>query len=488
MACLASWFCVVAAISSSAQTFTTLTSFDNTDGANPSGTLVQGFDGNFYGTTSDGASTAECAAVCGGTVFKVAAGGKLMTLHAFQGPDGGFPTAGLVQASNGNFYGTTLYGGNLTCYQPYGCGTIFEITPAGKLRTLHSFDGTDGEWPAGGLIQATDGNLYGTTEAGGASTKCAGGCGTVFRITVRGMLTTLHSFDGTDGWSPTARLLQGSNGDLYGTAQLGGDRTCNPGFGCGTIFEISPTDTLRKLYTFCSDTSVCTDGAFPSVGLLQASNGNFYGTTDGQAFSNYGFGTVYEITAESTLTTLHSFCDGPDCPDGFAPHGDLVQGTDGNFYGIAAGGGDPYGYGTVFEITPEGVLTTVHTFDGSDGASPSAGLVQGTDGNFYGTTFTSGASTKCGGGGCGTVFSVSVGLGPFVKTLPTSGNAGRCVSILGTDLTGTTSVTFNGAAAAFKVVSATEIMATVPAGATRGTVEVITPGGTLSSNVVFQVP
>jgi uncharacterized repeat protein (TIGR03803 family) len=486
MAYLVSLFCVVAAISLPAQTFTTLRSFNNTDGANPEGTLIQGFDGNFYGTTSGGGST-TCPGGCG-TVFKINARGKFITLHSFDSLDGGVPTAGLVQASNGNFYGTTLYGGDLTCSEPYGCGTIFEITPAAKLTTLHIFTGADGEWPMGGLIQATDGNFYGTTSAGGASTNCPGGCGTVFRITAGGMLTTLHNFDGADGWSPTAKLLQARSGSFYGTTIAGGNLMCDPDFGCGTIFEINSEGSLTEFYTFCPTNNCSNDGAFPSVGLLQASSGEVYGTTDGQAFSSYGFGTVYQISAEGTLHTLHSFCDGPDCPDGFAPHGDLVQATDGNFYGTAGGGGDPYGYGTVFEITPEGVLTTLHTFDGSDGANPSAGLVQATDGNFYGTTFTSGASTRCGGGGCGTVFSFSVGFGPFVKTLPSSGNVGRCVRIVGTDLTGTTSVTFNGTAAAFTVVSATEIRTAVPTGGTTGTVEVITPSATLSSNVVFRVP
>jgi uncharacterized repeat protein (TIGR03803 family) len=479
-------FCVAVAISSPAQTFTTLMTFNNTDGANPEGILVEGLDGNFYGTTSGGGSN-KCPDGCG-TVFKFNAEGKFITLHFFDGLDGGIPTAGLLQATNGNFYGITLYGGDLTCYLPYGCGTIFEITPAGKLKTLHIFTGADGEWPMGGLIQATDGNFYGTTSAGGNSTNCSPGCGTVFRITAGGALTTLHNFDGADGWSPTARLLQARNGNFYGTAIAGGNLACDPDFGCGTIFEINSEGTLTEFYTFCPTNNCMLDGAFPSAGLLQASDGKVYGTTDGQAFSGYGFGTVYQISANGTLDTLHSFCSapGPDCPDGFSPQGDLVQATDGNLYGIA-GGGTPYSDGAVFEITPEGVLTTLHSFEGSDGANPSAGLIQATSGIFYGTTYTSTpvTTTYC---GCGTVFSLSVGLGPFVKTLPSSGNPGLGVRVLGTDLTGATSVTFNGKAAAFRVVSPAEITTVVPVGATTGGVEVITPSGTLSSNVVFRVP
>jgi len=473
-----------AAISLPAQTFTTLFTFNNTDGANPT-TLVQGLDRTFYGTTSRGGSS-KCADNGCGTVFKVTSEGRFFTLHFFQGPDGAVPMAGLLLATNGNFYGTTYNGGDLKCEAPDGCGTIFEITPQGKLTTLHTFEGTDGESPVGGLIQATDGSFYGTTLAGGNS-ACIGGCGTVFRITPRGALTTLHYFDGSDGQGPSARLLQASNGNFYGTTLNGGDLTCDPHYGCGTIFEVSPRGSLRKLYSFCPHPNNCTDGAYPGGGLVQAANGNFYGTTIGQAFTQYGFGTVYEITTAGALTTLHSFCDGANCPDGFSPFAEVTQATDGNFYGTTAGGGDPYGYGVVFEISPEGALITLHTFDGADGANASGALIQSTDGNFYGTTFTSSPTTTtyC---GCGTVFRLSVGLGPFVETLPASGNVGRAVRILGTDLKGATSVTFHGVTAAFKIASPTEIVTTVPTGATTGTVEVVTVKGTLKSNIAFNVP
>ena len=163
------------------------------------------------------------------------------------------------------------------------------------------------------------------------------------------------------------------------------------------------------------------------------------------------------------------------------PYAGLVQGTDGDFYGTTLG---YHGDGTIFKITPSGKLTKHWSFDSTDGAHPYAGLVQGTDGNFYGTTKEGGAIK---GVSYGTVFSLSVGLGPFVETLPTSGKVGAAVKILGTDLTGAPGVTFNGTAATFKVVSSSEITTTVPAGATTGTVEVKTPDGTLKSNVVFRV-
>jgi len=161
----------------------------------------------------------------------------------------------------------------------------------------------------------------------------------------------------------------------------------------------------------------------------------------------------------------------------------LIQATNGIFYGVGDGGPD----GTVYSITSGGTLTTLHSFDGTDGENPSGGLVQATNGTFYGTTSQGGAGSQC-GYGCGTIFSLSLGLGPFVETLPTSGKVGAAVMILGTNLTGATGVTYNGTAAVFKVVSSSEITTTVPTGATTGEVKVVTPSGTLSSNVSFRVP
>jgi len=166
------------------------------------------------------------------------------------------------------------------------------------------------------------------------------------------------------------------------------------------------------------------------------------------------------------------------------PYAGLVQGTDGNLYGTTYRGGD-YGNGAIFNITLSGTLTRLYSFPGPDGANPYAGLVQGTDGNFYGTTYDGANGCTY---GCGTVFSLSVGLGPFVKTQPASGKVGAAVKILGTNLTGATSVSFNGTAAVFTVNSTgSAISTTVPVGATTGTVQVVTPNGTLSSNVPFRV-
>ena len=194
---------------------------------------------------------------------------------------------------------------------------------------------------------------------------------------------------------------------------------------------------------------------------------------------------MFEITPEGKLAILHSF----HRTDGAFPEAELVQASDGNFYGTTSKGGAKGG-GTVFEITPGGKLTTLYTFcsksNCTDGDFP-VGLVQATNSNFYGTTLEGGTSSACGSRGCGTVFVLSVGLGPFVETLPTSGKVGSPVFIFGNNLTGTTSVTFNGTPAKFKVVSSTEITTTMPSGATTGPVKVTTPKRTLTSNVNFRV-
>jgi uncharacterized repeat protein (TIGR03803 family) len=213
--------------------------------------------------------------------------------------------------------------------------------------------------------------------------------------------------------------------------------------------------------------------------MVQGTDGNFYGTTESGGGDTVG--TVFKITPGGTLTTLHSF----DSTDGSAPVAGLIQAADGNFYGTTDIGGTNGCYGTVFKITPGGTLTTLHSFDNSDGADPQAALFQGTNGKFYGTTEAR-VINVC-SGGCGTVFSLSVGLGQFVETLPTSGTVGAAVKILGTNLTGATRVTFNGTAATFTVISKSEITTTVPTGATTGKVHVVTPSGTLKSNVPFRV-
>jgi uncharacterized repeat protein (TIGR03803 family) len=317
-------------------------------------------------------------------------------------------------------------------------------------------------------------------------------------MTPAGTLTTLHSFDGTDGSEPYAGLVEGRDGNFYGTTYYGGANSCQRQ-GCGTVFTITPNGTLTTLYSFCSQ-SGCKDGQQPQGGLVEGSDGNFYGTTTwgGLAQRNYctdgyGCGTVFKITPHGILTTLHEFCSHGGCPDGYWPYSGLVRGTDGNFYGTTYLGGANQS-GTVFRITASGTFTTLYSFCLQyvndicmDGGTPIGALVQGTNGTFYGTAWSGGEQSYDCPQGCGTIFSLSVGLGPFVETNPAVGKVGASVGILGTDLTGATSVTLNGTQTAFRVISKTFIEAKVPSGATSGTVKVQLPGGKLSSNVPFIV-
>jgi uncharacterized repeat protein (TIGR03803 family) len=493
--------CATTAIALPAQTFTTLHSFNGTDGQNPYATPVQATNGDFYGTTQEGAANCDAYGFgngCG-TVFKMTPSGTL-TPYDFDGADGAIVYAGLVQATNGDLYGTVqLAGGG-------GGGTVFKITLGGTLTTLYRFPWScstspctapDGALPFTGLVQATNGDLYGTTEYGSSRNCSPYGCGTVFKITPGGTLTTLYSFctqsGCADGEYPQGVLVQATNGDFYGTTLSGGAN------GWGTVFKITPSGTLTTLYSFCSQ-SACTDGAFPQAGLVDATNGDFYGTTYYGGAN--GQGTVFKISPAGTLTTLYNFCSQSGCTDGQNPSAGLIQATDGDFYGTTCGGSgsqfpcgtNGLGYGTVFKITPSGTLTTLYRFCSqsgcTDGSYPFAGLLQATNGNFYGTTVYGGANDTCSALqplGCGTIFSLSVGLSPFVKTLPTSGKVGAAVKILGTDLTGAISVTFNGTPAAITFTSPTEIATTVPTGATTGKVEVTASGRTFSSNVPFRV-
>jgi uncharacterized repeat protein (TIGR03803 family) len=477
--------------------FTNLVNFDGTHGSNPGAALVQGTDGDLYGTANAGGANTNtaCFGSCG-TVFKVTPDGTLTTLYNFCSEtncaDGALPVDKLALGTDGNLYGITQFGG------ANGAGTFFKITPSGTLTTLYNWcsqkncaDGSYGFFPEPNtLVLATDGNFYGTNNFGGNST----GAGTVFKITPGGTLTTLYTFcsqpNCADGYTPSGGLIQATDGNFYGTTSNGGNSTF-----AGTVFKITPEGTLTTLYNFCSQPK-CADGGLPFAPLIQGANGNFYGSTGAFGAAGNG-GTVFKITASGTLTTLYSFCSQKNCPDGNSPNFALVQATDGNFYGTTIAGGNSTacngfhqtGCGVVFKITPEGKLTTLHSFDRSDGMMP-AGLVQATNGTIYGTNTGGGNRNPVGGPcfrDCGTVFSLSVGLGPFVETVPASGTVGEAVTILGTDLTGATSVRFNGKDAKFTVVSATEITTTVPADARTGFVNVHTPSGTLNSNVPFQV-
>lgn len=347
------------------QSLEVLHSFHNFDGAAPRAELVQGTDGNFYGSTIAGADYNY------GTMFRITPNGALTTLVTFNGTNGRAPWSGLLQVSNGNFYGSTLYGGYNTL------GNIFQMTSNGSLTMLASFTfNPSGSSPRGRLARGRDGNFYGTTEYGGGN-----GYGTVFRMTTNGTLTTLVAFNNANGNRPYGELVLGSNGLFYGTTVQGGGANNS-----GTVFQVTTNGLLTKLVSFTGN-----NGAYPQATLAQAQDGSFYGTTAGGGTSNRG--TVFKMTTNGALTTLVSF---NNC-NGSTPVAGLIQASDGNFYGTTVSGGESscpsgfQGYGTVFRVTPGGVLTTVISFNSSNGVNPEARLVQGRDANFYGTTVGGGA-------------------------------------------------------------------------------------------------
>ena len=355
--------------------------------------MVQGSDGDFYGTTRTGGTGSGGG---NGLVFKMTPAGVLTTLVEFTGNGatnkGSSPYAALVQGSDGNFYGTTRLGG------ASNLGTVFKMTPAGVLTTLIEFTGNGasnkGNEPYAALVLASDGNFYGTTRAGGANNL-----GTVFKMTPLGVLTTLVEFTGNGatnkGRDPLAALVQGTDGNLYGTTQTGGAN------GAGTVFKMTPAGVLTTLVEFTGN-GAANKGSEPYAALVQGSDGLFYGTTGGGGANN--FGTVFKVTAAGVLTTLVEFTGNGVTNQGSLPFAALVESNDGIFYGTTLSGG-AQGAGTVFKMTPGGVLTTLVELTGNGagnkGREPYAALVYGTDGQFYGTTGYGGTDER------GTIFKMT---------------------------------------------------------------------------------
>jgi uncharacterized repeat protein (TIGR03803 family) len=359
------------------------------DGQEPYGSLIQGNDGNFYGLTYGGGTNND------GTVFKITPAGVETVLYSFGAVshDGVWPYGNLIQGNDGNFYGLTNGGG--TNYY----GTVFKITPAGVETVLYSFGAVshDGQEPYGSLIQASDGNLYGMTESGGTN-----GTGTVFKIVTDGTVggtteSVFYSFGhsgGNDGESPYyGSLIQASDGNFYGMTQSGGTNSA------GILFKITPAGVETVLYTFGA-TGIDAYGPYGS--LIQASDGNFYGMTYEGGTNDDG--TVFKIVTDGTVggtteSVLHSF---GSSNDGSEPYGSLIQGNDGNFYGMTYEGGTNND-GTVFKITPAGVESVVYSFGSvsNDGRGPYGSLIQGNDGNFYGMTYGGGVD------GDGIVFEIN---------------------------------------------------------------------------------
>ncbi len=357
-----------------AGTLTTLHPLAATEGSAPLGNVVQGTDLNFYGTAKDGGANG------GGTVFRMTAAGALTKIHDFGGPSTGYePESGVMQASDGNLYGTTFWGG------PTNNGTIYKLTLGGTRTVLHNFVETDGGQPWAKMVQlAAGGPLYGTASRGGTSHW-----GAAFSITTAGSYSFLHSFNGTDGLGPrdAPLVLRSADGLLYGMTEQGGT-------GLGNVFKMSTAGAVTSIHAFN-----LTDGALPSDGLVLGADGNFYGTTSsgGAALAE---GNVIRITPAGAVTVLHEFnhTQGAD-DDGMFPMGGLVRATDGNFYGTTRVGGAG-SEGNVYRITSAGAYATIHSFSGSDGREPYGNLLQAADGKLYGTTYGGGAW------GHGTVFSI----------------------------------------------------------------------------------
>lgn len=418
-------------------------------------TLVQGTNGSLYGTTYSGGSNLA------GTVFSVTTSGTQTILYSFKGgtKDGANPTGGLTLGTDGNFYGTTQQGGSKTE------GIVFKITPSGTLTILHNFTGgADGAFPWGPPILASDGNFYGTASGGGNK-----GNGVVYQITSSGTFTTIYEFDITHGFGPIAPPTQGTDGYLYVPVSEGGAEYC------GTIVQMSTAGVINNYYSFPCGSG----GSFPIGPLVQAANGDLYSTT--QNGGTVGEGTIYQVTTGLAVTVLHNF--GAAFRDCTYPSAGLILGTDGNYYGSASeGGGNDDGclFNTTTGGTYKGLYSFTNTSNGTQ-MSPLSPPIQGTDGLFYGVTEFGGTSNY------GTVYSLNMGLPQFVNLPLFSGKPGQMVTILGTHLKGTKSVTFNGVRALFTVLSDTHLKAVIPSGATSGSIRVTTPQAILRGRKQFVV-
>lgn len=367
---------------SSAWALTTLHSFPSypnagTDDANSCGGLVRDGQGNLYGTTCQDGNADE------GTVFEISANGTSTTLHTFTsiGTDGGYPYSGVALDEQGNLYGTTGAGGSANR------GTVYKISANGTFSTLYSFSGgADGAAPQGVPAVDGQGNVYGTTSVGGGIADA----GTVFEISANGTFTTLHSFNQSDGDGSRSGLILDGQGNLYGTTADGGVARE------GNVFEISADGTFIKLHDFLRR-----DGGQPIGNLTLDAQGNLYGTTtNGGSDDN---GTVFRISASGTFTLLHSFLHFNDNDNSGCPIGDLAIDGQGNVFGTAGGGGIGHS-GTIFEISASGVFTMLYSFTGGiDGGFPWSGVILDGQGSLYGTTSQGGAHRS------GTVFELSYG-------------------------------------------------------------------------------
>jgi uncharacterized repeat protein (TIGR03803 family) len=434
-----------------AQVVNDLVSFtgDNSQGT-PNMTPTQGRNGELYGTCPNPRDTY-------GSIFSLTPSGRLSSLYTFSYTTGYFAD-GLTLATDGNFYGTGAGGGTGTY------GVLFRLSPSGTYTVLHNFlGGSDGAGPYSPPIQGSDGSFYGVTSGAGGIFSS-----TVYKYTRSGTYTTIYQFTNAQAQSVSAQLIQGSDGNLYGMSGVGG------AYGNGSIYKLSTSGKLLYLHSFSANGL---SGAIPFGSLVQASDGNFYGTTYYGGTAG-GHGTVIKMTQQGKVSVMYSFTGNGD---GANPSGGLIQATDGNLYGTTSAKGT-YGYGTIFQISLSGSFQTLYSFSSAIGENPGPPPLQHTNGLFYGSLPF--GSTY----GFGAIYSLDMGLGPFITFVQPTAKVGKTAEILGQGFTGTTSVTFNGIpATSFAVKSDTYMTAVVPTGATTGPVVATTPTGTLTSNVNFRI-
>jgi uncharacterized repeat protein (TIGR03803 family) len=372
-------------------------------GVGPNSALSKDAAGNLYGTTATGAGDEQ-----DGLIYKLTPGGGETVVYTFNGVDGQNPFGNLIRDKEGTVYGVTLYGG------ADDDGTVFKLDTKKHHTVLYSFTGRngDGEYPEGGLVRDEAANFYGTTIYGG-QVGCGNGlgCGMVFKLSASGKETALHRFTGgKDGGWPAGSLVRDDQGNLYGVASGGGDLKCDSGYGCGTIFKITAKGKFSVLHTFTGS-----DGATPQATMIRDASGNLYGTTVFGGTAN--FGTIFKLDPSGSLTVLHQFLGSPK--DGAYPYfAPLARDTAGNLYGVTLEGGD-YGSkceiaggscGVAFKLDRTGKINILHFFTGlnGDGAAPGGGLVLDEAGELYGITYRGGNLSECPPPtyGCGAAFRV----------------------------------------------------------------------------------
>jgi len=387
-----------------AQSFSVLYSFNGPPDANaPDSSLLLDGSGNLYGVSYGGGASYR------GTAFKLSSSGKETVLYSFLSGYGNRPDS-VIQDAEGTLYGTTTYGGS------YAQGAVFKLDQKGNETVLYSFRGAAKSFgfdPVG-VVRDTQGNLYGTTMFGGHAGGCfGGGCGIVFQLDPAGKETVLYTFKGgTDGGYPSGPIVRDAAGNLYGETAYGGDLSCFAPYGCGTVFTLDPAGKKTVLHVF---TGTGGDGEHPWAGVVRDSEGNLYGATvaggtgPNCTSEENGCGTLYKVDKTGKETILHSFTgNGADFPPIYAT---LTLDAKGNIYGTTPNGGNQNcgsGCGAIFILNPAGKETILHEFvGGTEGATPGTGVTLDSAGNIYGTTSVGGDLACNNGAGCGTVFKIT---------------------------------------------------------------------------------